>query len=82
MNKMIENDFCERVPLYDVIKPSWYIPHHGVYHRVKNKIRDVFDCSAKISGMSLNDCFLTGSDLKNSHGHFTAIQERKCGVSM
>ena len=35
MNEMIENNFCERVPLYDVNKPSWYIPHHGVYHRVK-----------------------------------------------
>ena len=33
MNKMIKNDFCERVPVYDVKKPSWYIPHHGVYHQ-------------------------------------------------
>ena len=55
MNEMIENDFCERVPVYDVNKPSWYIPHHGVYHKVKKKIRVVFDCSAKFNGKSLND---------------------------
>ena len=66
MNEMIENDFCERVPVYDVNKPSWYIPHHGVYHRVKKKIRVVFDCSAKFNGKSLNDCLLTGPDLINS----------------
>ena len=53
MNDMIENDFCEKVPLFDINKPSWYIPHHGVYHRVKKKIRVVFDCSAKFSGKSL-----------------------------
>ena len=34
INEMIKNDFCERVPVYVVNKPSWYIPHHGVYHRV------------------------------------------------
>ena len=66
MNEMIKNDFCERVPVYDVNKPSWYIPHHGVYHRVKKKIRVVFDCSAKFNGKSLNDCLLTGPDLINS----------------
>ena len=66
MNEMIKNDFCERVPLYDVNKPSWYIPHHGVFHRVKKKIRVVFDCSAKFNGKSLNDCLLTGPDLINS----------------
>ena len=37
MNDMIEQKFCERVPIYDINKPSWYIPHHGVYHRVKRK---------------------------------------------
>ena len=63
---MIEQKFCERVPIYDINKPSWYIPHHGVYHRVKRKIRVVFDCSAKFNGKSLNDCLLTGPDLINS----------------
>ena len=66
MNEMIANDFCERVPLYDANKQSWHIPHHGVYHRVKKKIRVVFDCSAKHNGKSLTDCLLTGPDLINS----------------
>ena len=66
MNEMITNDFCERVPFYDVNKSSCYILHHGVYHRVKKKIRVVLDCSAKFNGKCLNDCLLTGPDLINS----------------
>ena len=42
----------------------WYIPHHSVYHPKKpNKIRVVFDCSARFGGTSLNDQLLQGSDL-------------------
>lgn len=45
----------------------WYIPHHGVYHpRKPDKLRVVFDCSAKFCGISLNDTLLTGPDLINS----------------
>lgn len=45
----------------------WYIPHHGVYHAKKpNKVRVVFDCSAKHQGETLNDHLLTGPDLLNS----------------
>ena len=45
---------------------SWYIPHFGVYHPSKNKIRVVFDCSAKNQGTSLNSKLLQGPDLTNS----------------
>ena len=45
---------------------SWYIPHHGVYHPAKNKIRVVFDCSAQNEGVSLNSVLLQGPDLTNS----------------
>ncbi|XP_067301419.1 uncharacterized protein [Pseudorasbora parva] len=44
----------------------WYIPHQGVYHPKKpDKIRVVFDCSAKYDGIALNDHLLTGPDLTN-----------------
>ncbi|KAK7882990.1 hypothetical protein WMY93_029164 [Mugilogobius chulae] len=44
----------------------WYIPHQGVYHpRKPEKIRVVFDASAKFEGTALNDHLLTGPDLTN-----------------
>lgn len=47
-------------------KAVWYIPHQGVYHpRKPDKIRVVFDCSAKYEGTALNDHLLTGPDLTN-----------------
>lgn len=48
------------------IGKRWYIPHHGVYHPRKNKIRVVFNCAASYGGVSLNDMLLTGPDLTNS----------------
>ncbi|XP_067947051.1 uncharacterized protein [Watersipora subatra] len=44
----------------------WYIPHFAVVHPKKNKIRVVFDCSAKFDGTSLNDHLLQGPDLFNN----------------
>lgn len=45
---------------------KWYIPHFAVYHPKKpDKIRVVFDCSAKYKGVSLNDYLLQGPDLMN-----------------
>ena len=33
-------DFCEEVPQEEIKKrPAWYIPHHGIYHKIKKKIR-------------------------------------------
>lgn len=40
-----------------------YIPHHGVYHSKKKKLRVVFDCGATFQGMSLNSQVLQGPDL-------------------
>ena len=46
---------------------KWYIPHHGVFHpRKPNKLRVVFDCSARYKGTSLNDHLLSGPDLTNN----------------
>ena len=43
----------------------WYIPHHGVYHPRKKKLRVVFDCGATFHGTSLNEELLQGPDLTN-----------------
>ena len=43
----------------------WYLPHHGVYHPTKGKLRVVFDCGATYQGVSLNDKLLQGPDLTN-----------------
>lgn len=69
MNTIISKGFARRVPS-DLISAKkgqvWYIPHHGVYHVKKpNKIRVVFDCSARFGGTSLNDQLLQGPDLTN-----------------
>ena len=46
---------------------TWYIPHHGVYHNNKQeKLRVVFDCSARYIGTCLNDHLLPGPDITNS----------------
>ncbi|XP_071476202.1 uncharacterized protein [Diadema antillarum] len=67
MDDVIQN-YAERVPTerLGVQKRVNYIPHTGVYHPRKNKIRVVFDCSAKYQGVSLNDNLLQGPNMMNS----------------
>ena len=43
----------------------WYVPHHGVTHPQKGKLRVVFDCAASFQGKSLNEELLQGPDLTN-----------------
>ncbi|KAJ8366280.1 hypothetical protein AAFF_G00363170 [Aldrovandia affinis] len=63
---MIRGD-AEPAPKTPEGQTVWYIPHHGVYHPKKpEKLRVVFNCSAKFHGVSLNDMLLTGPDLINS----------------
>lgn len=58
---------AEEVHATPEVGNTWYIPHHGVYHpRKPEKIRVVFDCSAKYEGTALNDHLLTGPDLTNA----------------
>ena len=44
----------------------WYLPHHSVMHVQKDKLRVVFDASAKFAGTSLKECLLSGPDLTNN----------------
>lgn len=54
---VISNGYAEEVPQHQLETPTgkvWYIPHHGVYHPRKRKLRVVFDCGAEYKGTSLN----------------------------
>ena len=67
---MVAKGYAQRVP-NDRLEGSsgkvWYLPHHLVYHPKKpQKIRVVFDCSARHEGTSLNDQLMSGPDLTNS----------------
>ena len=69
MANMIAKGHAEAIPDGDqaVRGRVWYIPHQGVYHPKKpNKLRVVFDCSAKLNGQSLNDNLLQGPDMTNN----------------
>ena len=63
---VIDRGEAEKVPEPLIKKREcWYLPHHGVFHKQKGKIRVVFDCSARYNGVSLNDTLLQGPDLNN-----------------
>jgi hypothetical protein len=68
MSTLLERGFAEKVSDDECNEPGriWYLPHHGIYHHRKEKIRVVFDCSAKYLGICLNDVLLTGPDLTNN----------------
>ncbi|XP_070554735.1 uncharacterized protein [Ptychodera flava] len=70
MADIIEKGYAIQVPNDELDRDDgkvWYIPHHGVYHPKKpEKIRVVFDCSAKFQGVSLNNLLLQGPDLTNN----------------
>lgn len=66
MEETIDKGDAEPAPTTSEGQTEWYLPHHGIYHpRKPNKLRVVFDCSAKFYGVSLNDTLLTGPDLIN-----------------
>jgi hypothetical protein len=65
MEELFKNGHAERAPASE--RKKWYLPLFGVYHPKKpNKIRVVFDSSAKEEGISLNEMMMTGPDLTNS----------------
>ncbi|KAM7393992.1 hypothetical protein PAMP_020821 [Pampus punctatissimus] len=66
---IFENGYAEEIPQEELAQPPgkvWYLPHHGVYHPKKKKLRVVFDCAASFQGVSLNTELLQGPDLTNS----------------
>ena len=65
MKVIMENNEIELVNDEDS-RPCWYIPHHGVTHPRKKKLRVVFDASAQFKDVSLNQHLLPGPDQMNS----------------
>lgn len=69
LNNMLEQGHAELIPT-DEPTPNqgkvWYIPHHGVHHPTKGKLRVVFDCGCTYKGTSLNSQLLQGPDLTNT----------------
>ncbi|XP_021340009.1 uncharacterized protein LOC110441227 [Mizuhopecten yessoensis] len=65
MQNLLEKGYAEPTPTDCESRKVWYIPHHGIYHKKKNKMTVVFDCSARYQGISLNDNLLHGPDLTN-----------------
>ena len=64
MEDLFKSGFAEKAPPRD--EAVWYLPHHGVYHPQKKKIRVVFDCSAAFKGISLNSMLLQGPNLTST----------------
>ena len=63
MKEIIDHGYAEEVS-ENPGGACYYIPHHGVYHaKREDKIRVVFDCSARYNGTALNDLLLKGADL-------------------
>ena len=69
MSDLLSKGYAAEVPKERTVSENervWYIPHHGVYHPQKGKLRVVFDCAASYQGKSLNGELLQGPDLTNT----------------
>ncbi|KAK7882732.1 hypothetical protein WMY93_028906 [Mugilogobius chulae] len=69
MQDILKKGYAEEVPSKQLEGENgrvWYIPHHGVRHKKKLKLRVVFDCPSSYQGTSLNKELLQGPDLTNT----------------
>ena len=69
MSDMCSKNYVERIPSSELSTDEgkiWFLPHFGVYHKQKKKLRVVFDCAAKYKEVCLNDKLMQGPDLANS----------------
>ena len=67
MKSLLDKGYAEEAPLGSGReRRTWYLPHHGVRHPQKKKLRVVFDCSAEFRGYSLNEFLLQGPNLTSS----------------
>ena len=68
MANLLDKGYAQPVPSSEIdANLVWYLPHHPVFHpRKPEKLRVVFDCSARYGTFSLNNSLLQGPDLTNS----------------
>ena len=69
MKGLLDKGYAVEVPQEQLHRDDnrvWYVPHHGVYHPKKNKMRVVFDCTASFQNVSLNGQLMQGPDLTNT----------------
>ncbi|XP_051810196.1 uncharacterized protein LOC127535700 [Acanthochromis polyacanthus] len=67
MQRIFETGHAETAPPLSEEQECWYLPIFGVYHPLKpGQVQAVFDSSAKLDGVSLNDILLSGPDLNNT----------------
>lgn len=69
MESILDKGYAVEVPQEQLNRDDdrvWYVPHHGVYHPKKKKIRVVFDCTASFQDVSLNGQLMQGPDLTNT----------------
>ena len=67
INSYLEKDYLRRVSDEETTPSEvWYLPHFPVVRMDKTwtKVRIVFDCSAKMDGVSLNDVIYAGPKLQ------------------
>ena len=55
LDKMISKGHARKVQQSYDENEQWFIPHYGVYHQRKKKIRVVFDYSSKYQGTDLTN---------------------------
>ena len=80
MSDIISKGYARKVDeeFKDEVGRTWYLPHHGIYHPQKAKVRVVFDCSATFEGHSLNDKLFQGPDLTSTLlGVLTRFRQEK-----
>lgn len=82
MDELFASKHAQEVPTEESqLGEVWYIPHFAVRHLKKDKLRILFDCSAKYSGSSINDHLLQRSDQLNSLLGIYADSEKRESLS-
>lgn len=85
MEKNINSGHVEVVPASEVKSPSnttWFIPVFPVSQLKKDKVRLVFDSSAKYNKVSLNSLLLQGPDVNNAlRAVLHRFRRREVGIS-